>query len=78
MKINSVNSVNDESIFQSAISAVEALSLAEQAILIDIIQNRLQQKHSKVSEKINETTHNYEIGNSELVSIDDFLAELEL
>ncbi|MEM8720074.1 MAG: hypothetical protein AAGE84_12285 [Cyanobacteria bacterium P01_G01_bin.39] len=73
-----INSVNDESIFQSAIAAVEALSLAEQAVLIDIIQNRLQQKHSEIKEKIKEVTHNNEINNSELVSIDDFLAELEL
>ncbi|MEM7591295.1 MAG: hypothetical protein AAF383_07220 [Cyanobacteria bacterium P01_A01_bin.83] len=35
-----INSVNDESIFHPAISAVEALSLAEQAVLIDIIPNR--------------------------------------
>ena len=36
--------IHDESIFQQAIATVEALSVEDQTILIEIIQNRLRQK----------------------------------
>ncbi|MEM7757178.1 MAG: hypothetical protein AAF298_03475 [Cyanobacteria bacterium P01_A01_bin.40] len=74
-----LESIGDESSFKSAISAVEALSLEDQAMLIDIIQKRLHQQHnSELRQEFEEVGHEYAVGNFGFASIDDFLAEFEL
>lgn len=74
-----LDKVRKGSRFHSAISAVELLSLEDQAMLIEIFQNRLQeQKYSQLDQETEEVDHGYTVSNFEFSSIDDFLAELEI
>ncbi|MDJ0567481.1 MAG: hypothetical protein QNJ53_00390 [Pleurocapsa sp. MO_192.B19] len=52
--------VQDESVFQQAIATVEALSVEDQTILIEIIQNRLRQKkHVQLKQDIEDVRQEY-------------------
>ncbi len=64
--------------FQSAIEVVEALSFDEQAILIDIIDKRLQQqRRSELLQEVSEAEQDYAKGNVRRGSVADLMAELD-
>ncbi|GAB4204929.1 MAG: hypothetical protein Fur006_60530 [Coleofasciculaceae cyanobacterium] len=66
------------SVFQQAIEAVEALSLDEQAMLVDIILNRLkQQRRTQLLEEVAQAEREYDCGNVRRGSVVDLMAELE-
>jgi hypothetical protein len=66
------------SVFQQAIEAVEALSLDEQAMLVDIILNRLkQQRRTQLLEEVAQAEREYDCGNVRRGSVADLMAELE-
>lgn len=66
------------STFQKAIEAVEALSLDEQAILVDIILKRLkQQRRVQLLEEVAQAERDYTQGNVRRGSVADLLAELD-
>jgi hypothetical protein len=66
------------SIFQQAIETIEALSLEEQEILINIIQNRLREhKRQKLLQEITEAEKNYLSGNFKRGSVADLMSELD-
>ncbi|MDJ0534439.1 MAG: hypothetical protein QNJ70_18500 [Xenococcaceae cyanobacterium MO_207.B15] len=64
--------------FQNAIVTVEALSLEEQSLLIDIIQKRLQQqKRRQLQQEIELVRQEYAEGKVTFGSVDDFMSQLE-
>ncbi len=66
------------SIFQQAIETVEALSSEEQAILLEIIQNRLRErKRKELLENVAKSEKNYVQGKVEGGSVSDFMKPLE-
>ena len=66
------------SIFQQAIEAVEALSIEDQAMLIDLVQQRLRhQRREELLEQVSEAERDYAAGNIRRGSVADFMAELE-
>jgi hypothetical protein len=66
------------SAFQSAIEVVEALSLDEQAILIDIIDKRLkQQRRSELLQEVKAAEQDYAAGEVRRGSVTDLMAELD-
>ncbi|MGL6338689.1 MAG: hypothetical protein ACRC80_06055 [Waterburya sp.] len=73
-----VREIKNKSIFQSAISAVEALSIEEQAMLIEIVQKRLQQqKRDELKQEIEQVRQEYTEGKLKFGSVEEFLAELD-
>ena len=70
--------IKQTSIFQNAISTVEALSIEEQTLLIEIIQKRLQQqKRKQLKQEIEEVRQEYREGKVIFGSVEDFMNELE-
>lgn len=66
------------STLQKAIEVVEALSIEEQAILIDVIQKRLkQQRRDEILQAVAESRQEYAEGNVRSGSVADLLAELD-
>jgi hypothetical protein len=66
------------SIFQQAIEAVEALSIEDQAVLIDLVQQRLKhQRREELRERVAEAERDYAAGNVRRGSVADLVAELE-
>ncbi|MCL1464980.1 hypothetical protein [Argonema galeatum] len=66
------------STFQQAIDFIEALSLEDQEILIDIIQKRIkEQKRRQLLQDIAEVESEYAEGKVKFGTVDDFLAELD-
>lgn len=66
------------STFQKVIDAVEALSLDEQAMLVDIILKRLkQQRRDQLLEEVAQAEGEYAEGNVRRGSVADLLAELD-
>ncbi|NHC33237.1 hypothetical protein [Scytonema millei] len=64
--------------FQQAIETVEALSIDEQAMLLEILQKRLvQQRREQLLQEIAEAEQDYAQGNVKRGSVKDFLAELD-
>jgi len=64
--------------FQQALEAVEVLSLQEQAMLIDIIQNRpREQRRTELLKEVAEVRHDYAEGNVKFGSVANFMAELD-
>ena len=64
------------SLFQEALSAIEALSVAEQVVLIEIVNNRLKlRQRQQVEQEIKEVQQEYREGKSKFGSVDDFLTE---
>lgn len=66
------------SAFQQAIEAVEALSLEDQAMLLEIIQNRQrQQRRNELLQEVAEVRQEYAKGNVRSGTVAEFLAELD-
>lgn len=66
------------STFQKAIEAVEALSLDEQAMLVNIILKRLkQQRREQLLEEVGQAEREYAQGNVRRGSVADLMAELD-
>ncbi len=66
------------STFQQAIDVIEALSLEDQEILIDIIHKRIkEQKRKELLQGIAEVESEYAEGKVKFGTGDDFLAELD-
>ena len=78
----SVNSLMSQtlqtSLFQEALNAVELLSVDDQAVLLDVLHNRLKLRHrEQVVQEIREVQKEYREGKFKSGSIDDFLTELD-
>jgi hypothetical protein len=66
------------SLFQEALNAVDALSLDDQAALIDVLNNRLKlRQRQQVVKEVREVQQEYREGKFKSGSVDDFLAELD-
>ena len=69
--------MTETSQFQQALESVENLSLEAQAMLLDILQNRLRQhRRNELIKKVAEVRQEYAEGNVKFGSIADFMAEL--
>lgn len=72
------NPIKQTSIFQNAITTVEALSIEEQRLLIEIIQKRLrQQKRKQLKQEIESARQEYREGSVTFGSVEDFMNELK-
>lgn len=70
--------VEKTSTFQKVIEAVEALSLDEQAILVEIIHKRLQQqRRNKLLQAVADARQAYAEGNVRSGSVSDLLKEID-
>ncbi len=66
------------STFQQAIEAVEALSLEDQAALLNLVQQRLKhQRREDLLEQVSEAERDYATGNVQRGSAADLMTELE-
>ncbi|MBE9054232.1 hypothetical protein IQ243_28335 [Nostocales cyanobacterium LEGE 11386] len=66
------------STFQKVIEVVEALELEEQAMLVDIIQNRLkQQQRDALLKEVTQAESDYTQGNVRRGSVADLMADLD-
>ena len=64
--------------FQQVLEAVEALSIEDQAILLEILQKRLQQQQrNDLLKRVTEVRQDYAQGNVQYGSVAEFLAELD-
>lgn len=64
--------------FQEAIVMVENLSLEEQEMLIEIIQNRLNEyKRSELMNEIKQAEQEYKQGKFKRGTVEDLMAELD-
>ncbi|MEG4573219.1 hypothetical protein QUA56_11065 [Microcoleus sp. N3A4] len=64
--------------FQQALEAVEVLSLEDQAMLLDILQNRLrQQRRNELLKEVVEVRQEYAEGNVKFGSVADVMAVLD-
>jgi len=64
--------------FQLAIEAVEALSLEDQGMLLEVLQKRIyQQRRNELLEEIALVRQEYAEGNVKFGSVEDFLEELD-
>jgi hypothetical protein len=70
--------IEKTSTLQKAIEVVETLSIEEQAILIDVIQNRLkQQRRDEILQAVAESRQEYAEGKVRSGSVADLLADLD-
>ena len=75
---STINQVLETPSFQKAIDAVEALSLQDQVVLLNILNNRLKQRQSQqVVQEVKEVQQEYSEGKVKFGSVNDFLAELD-
>lgn len=66
------------SLFQAALEAIEALSLDDQAVLLDVLQNRLKLRHrQQIVAEVQEVQQEYQAEKVTFGSVDDFLLELD-
>ncbi len=64
--------------FQEALDTVESLTIDEQAMLIEIIQNRLrEQQRQQLLKNVTQSEKEYTQGNFRRGSVDDLMVELE-
>jgi hypothetical protein len=64
--------------FQEALDTVESLTIDEQTMLIEIIQNRLrEQQRQELLKNVAQAEKEYTQGNFHRGSVDDLMAELE-
>lgn len=64
--------------FQQALEAVEALSVDDQVVLLDILHKRLvEQKREQLRREVAEAEADYENGNVKRGAVNDVMAELE-
>ena len=74
-----MNNIEETSKFQKALEVVEALSIDDQAILVEIIQQRLrQQRRDELLQEVGRSQQEYEAGTVRRGSVADLLAELAL
>jgi hypothetical protein len=65
------------STFQSALSIVESLPVEEQAMLIEIVNNRLrEQRRAELVGEVEQSERDYAEGNVKRGSVADFMADL--
>lgn len=73
-----MSQVTKTSQFQQTLEAVEVLSLEEQTMPIDIVQNRLwQQRRNELLKEVAEIRQDYAEGNVNFGSIADLMTELD-
>ncbi len=73
-----MNEIKNTSQFQLAIEAVEALSLEDQGMVLEIIKRRIyQQRRKELLEEIGLVRQEYAEGNVKFGSVEDFLEELD-
>ena len=66
------------SLFQEALTAIDALSLDDQVALIDVLNNRLKlRQRQQVVKEVREVQQEYREGKFRSGSVDDFLTELD-
>ncbi|EAZ88015.1 hypothetical protein [Crocosphaera chwakensis] len=66
------------STFQQALETIEALSSEEQAMLLEIIQNRLrEQKRQELLKNVEQSEQDYAEGNVKRGSVSDLMKALE-
>lgn len=64
--------------FQQALEAVEVLSLDDQAMLLNILQNRLrQQRRNELLKEVAEVRQEYAEGNVKFGSVADLMVDLD-
>ena len=64
--------------FQEALDTVESLTIDEQTMLIEIIQNRLrEQQRQELLKNVAQAEKEYAQGNFRRGSVDDLMTELE-
>lgn len=64
--------------FQQALEAVEVLSLDDQAMLLNILQNRLrQQRRNELVKEVTEVRQESAEGNVKFGSVTDFMVDLD-
>ena len=64
--------------FQQALEAVEVLSLEDQAMLLDILQNRLRQERgNELPKEVAEVRQEYAEGNVKFGFVADFMVNLD-
>ncbi len=64
--------------FQQTLEAVEVLSLEDQAMLLEILQNRLrQQRRNELLQEAEEVRQEHDEGNVKVGSVADVMAELD-
>ena len=72
-----MKNIEETSKFQKAIEVVEALSIEDQAILVEIIQQRLRQRRrDELLQEVGRSQQEYEAGTVHRGSVADLLAEL--
>jgi hypothetical protein len=70
--------ITETSNFQKAIDLVEALSIDDQILLIDILQKRIkQQQRDQLLEEVEEAEKDYTQGNIKRGGVADLMAELD-
>jgi hypothetical protein len=73
-----MNKATKTSQFKQALETVEFLSLEDQVMLLDILQNRLrQQRRNELLKEAAEVRQEYAEGNVKFGSVVDFMAELD-
>ncbi|MDY6804620.1 MAG: hypothetical protein SXA11_12540 [Cyanobacteriota bacterium] len=73
-----MNEIKNTSQFQLAIEAVEALSLEDQGMVLEILKRRIyQQRRNQLLEEIALVRQEYAEGNVKFGSVEDFLEELD-
>lgn len=73
-----MSQASKNSLFQEALSAMEALSVDDQVALLDIVNNCLKlRQRQQVEQEIQEVQQEYREGKSKFGSVDDFLTELD-
>ncbi len=66
------------SAFQKAINTVEALSIDDQIMLIDMLQKRIkQQARNQLLKEVKDAEQDYANGNIKRGSVSDLMAELD-
>ncbi|MCT7949431.1 hypothetical protein NG798_06510 [Ancylothrix sp. C2] len=64
--------------FQKALEILESLTLEEQEVMVNILQNRIkQQRRAELVNAVNESRQEYAQGKVKTGSIADLLAELD-
>lgn len=75
---DSLTTTHSSSAFQQAIEAVEALPLADQQALLELLQRRLaDQQRRALSQEVAEVRQECAEGKVRFGSVSDFLAELD-
>jgi hypothetical protein len=70
--------INQNSAFQKAVDTIEALSIDDQIMLIDLIEKRIkQQQREQLLREVKESEADYANGKFKRGSVADLMAELD-